>query len=196
MNSLIFTPEQSATADKPLPKMVVSPLTLATDVPEDCGVYVFYIPGMTSYDDLVKELENYGKEAGKNIFVGIWSLGATPYSQMLKDFNIRKSPAVVISAKPEWSTDGKTPTKTAFATISDPHLLNDAKKAGDIINETCNLFMEGKVKEALSSARKEGWKDSLVYYLRKLYSGLIDFLKQVPVKFDLKDGTITMGGSG
>jgi hypothetical protein len=181
------------------PLEVAAPLELASDVPDDCNVYVFYLPGMKTYDDLVEELKKYGKDAGKNIFVGIWSLGATSYSSLLTAFKIKDSPAVVVTGNPKLSTDGKTPAETVFATISNKNLLNDTEKAGDVINRTCNLFMEGKVKEALSSARKDGFKATLDYYLKKLYSGIVQFLKDVPITWNYANGTITFGstsGSG
>lgn len=186
-------------SSQPQTRIAAPHLQLASDVPDDCDVYVFYIPGMTSYDDLKKALTDYGKAAGKNIFVGLWELSAKPYKEILTYFKIKKSPAVIVSGPPKWSTDGQAPTQTAFARIDNPKVLNDLKTATDCISQTCNLFMQGKVKQALSSARKDQFKASLEYYLKKLGSGVIQVLQKFSISFDIAKGTITISpasGSG
>lgn len=171
-------------------KAVVPDLKLASEVPDDCKIYVFYVPGMVKYEDLKKALQEYGEAAGKNIFVGLWALDAEPYQSVLTYFGIKKSPALVIFGNPVFSTDGQKPTATAFARIDNPNLLNDVAKASDCINETCNLFMVGKVKDALSNARNDQYKSTLDHYFGKISDKISSFLKTHTITFDITKGQI------
>jgi hypothetical protein len=195
VSDLFFSVEQNQQPSLLTTLQAVSDLKLASDVPDDCDVYVFYVPGMTSYDNLKKALVDYGNASGKNVFVGLWTLDAQPYREILEFFKIGRSPAVIVSGPPKWSTDEQKPTQTAFAKIDDPNLLNNLGKATDCINKTCNLFMQGNVKVALSSARNDGYKASLSFYLEKLYGGIIQFLKQVPITWNYASGTVTLGST-
>jgi hypothetical protein len=176
----------------PATKALVSDLKLSSDVPSDCKVYVFYVPGMIVYEELKKALEAFGESAGKNIFVGLWCLGAEPYTDVLDYFKIRKSPAVVISAQPVFSTDEKIFPVTAFARIDNPKILNNIALASSSINETCNLFLRGEVKGALSNARNDQYKATLNYYLGKLNEKISNFLKDHSVTFDIAKGQIIL----
>jgi hypothetical protein len=178
----------------PKMKMAVEDLKLASDVPEDCDVYVFYVPGITRYDDLKKALIEYGETTGKNIFVGAWNPSAESYKNILTSFQIRASPAVVVFGNPKRSADAQLPGP-AFARIDNPKLLNDLTDASNCINQTCNLFMEGNVKAALSEAKKNQFKASLNYYLGKIGAGILKFLKETNVTFDLLKGTISFSSS-
>ena len=110
MADLVLTPE-------PTKSGVPHLSNLASDVPDNCEVYVFYVPGMTSYEDLKTFLLDYGKSAGTNIFVGLWDLSAVSLKEILSDFQIRGSPAVIVFANPKDSTDGQFPPRTAYARI-------------------------------------------------------------------------------
>ncbi len=171
---------------------VVPELKLASEVPNDCKTYVFYVPGMIDYQTLKDALQKYGGAAGKNIFVGLWRLDAEPYQEILRYFNIRKGPAVVISGKSIFSTDEQQPPQTAFARIDNPKLLNDLPKVSECITETCNLFIEGKIKEALSNARKDQFNASLGQYLRKINEKVSNFLKDRSITFDVSKGQIIL----
>jgi hypothetical protein len=174
-------------------RVTVSDLKLASDVPEDCHVYVFYVPGITKYDDLKNALIQYGDTAGKNIFVGVWNPSAESYPKILVSFDIGGSPAVVVFGNPKESAAAQLPT--AFARIDNPNLLNDLTKASNCINQTCNLFMQGNVKAALSSAKKNQFKASLNHYLGETGSAVLKFLQSVNVTFDLLKGTISFSSS-
>ncbi|MGA1974778.1 MAG: hypothetical protein ABSG92_04005 [Conexivisphaerales archaeon] len=185
MADLVFTPEPT--------RMGVPHLSnLATDVPDNCGIYVFYVPGIIGYEDLKKALLAWGESAGTNIFVGLWDLSAVSLKDVLGYFQIKGSPAVAVLANPKNSTDGQFPPRVAYARIDNPILLNDLARAEDCINRTCNLFLQGRVKDALSSARKDQYKASLNFYLGKIGADVLKFLKDVNVTFDILKGTITL----
>jgi len=176
-------------------KIVKPDLKLASDVPGDCGVYVFYVPGIVKYEDLKKTLEEWGGGTGKNFFVGNWSLDAPDLKKVLTNFKINKSPAIVISGPPTISTTAKDPKSTAYARIDNKHVLTDKEKAVDIIGATCNLFLENKVKEAVTAARNDGYKTTLNYYLGRISSKISDFLNTHKVTFDIAKGQIIVAPS-
>lgn len=166
--------------------------TLALDVPDNCDVYVFYIPGIIGYDDLKKVLIDWGEKTGKNIFVGLWDLDAESWREVLNSFRIRNSPAIVVFGNPKNSTDGKAPNRTAYARIDNSKLLSNLIETEKCINETCNLFTRGQIKQAVSNARFDQFNESLFYYLKKIASEATEFLQKLEVKFDLLKGTITL----
>lgn len=172
-----------------------SDLNAASDVPDDCNVYVFYVPGMISYDELKKALLQYGGAAGKNIFVGLWDPAASALKEVMADFRIGPSPAVVIYGNPEDSTDGLLPPRYAYARIDNANILNDLQKAEDCINQTCNLFLQGNVKAAVSSARRNQFKQSMNSYLGKIFGSVEKFLENYSITIDLFKGTIIFAPS-
>jgi hypothetical protein len=82
-------------------KVAVKDLKLASDVPNNCKVYVFYLPALLKdYADLKEELYKAGVTAGNNIFVGIWSMGAPDLTSVLSNFSVNRPPAIVIFCRP------------------------------------------------------------------------------------------------
>jgi len=178
------------------PRFAVPDLTVASDVPDDCHVYVFYIPGIVKHDDLKNALLEYGKAAGKNIFVGSWDPSAQSLKDVLAAFQVKGSPAVVVFGNPKEMADGQQPVQSPYARIDNSNLLNDLAKASTCINATCNLFIQGQVKQALTNARNDQFKSSLDFYLGKLGSGILKFLTEGNVKFGLPAGFSISFSSG
>jgi len=178
------------------PRVVVPDLMVASDVPDNCDVYVFYIPGIVKYDDLKNALLDYGKTTGTNIFVGSWDPSAQSLKDVLTAFQVKGSPAVVVFGNPKGIVDGQQPIQSPYARIDNPNLLKDLVKASTCINTTCNLFTQGQVKQALTNARNDQFKSSLNFYLGKLGSGILNFLKEGNVKFDLPGGFSISFSSG
>ncbi len=188
MPELLFKPQ-------PITKISVPDLKLSSEIPEDCDVYVFYVPGMIKYEDLKKALLDYGKDAGKTIFVGAWSLAAEEYKQVIKTFKIKGSPAVIISAKSLFSTNPEDKTDVAFARIDNSDLLNDLTKASTCITETINLYLQGKVREAIINAKLDGYKTTWDRYFKSIKASVSNFLKDHSITFDVLKGQIIVAPS-
>jgi hypothetical protein len=186
--------------DKP-ERSTVGQLKLLSQIPYDCKVYVFYIPGIKDQNqDLPKTLADWGDTAGKNVFVGLVTKDAPDYATIAIDFNISNTPAIVVSATPEFATDD-TPknVKTIYARIDNDKILSDTKESIKCIQKTYNLFIEKQVRQAISNARKDSWKKSIEYYLGRLkdLTGhvLSEFLKDEQISIDVFKGTFTISPS-
>ena len=188
MPELLFRPQTTT-------KLAVPDLTLAEQIPEDCDVYVFYVPGMLKYEDLKKALLEYGKDAGKTIFVGVWLLASKKYKEVIKTFKIKDSPAVIVSAKSMFSTNPKDKTDVAYARIDNHDILNDLNKASTCITETINLFLQGKVKDAVINAKLDGYKATWDHYFKDIKEAVSKFLKDHSITFDILKGQIIIAPS-
>jgi hypothetical protein len=177
-------------------KAVVSDLKLASDVPSNSEVYIFYIPGITTLPELSNTLISWGKTTGKNAFVGLLSSDAPDYKTIISYFNVKKSPALIISATPAFASDTEKAATTAYARIDNLRMLSNQAEITECIQEIYNLFIQSKVKEAISTAKKEGFKENLKFYLGKLKDdagkAVNEFFKTHDVNIDVFKGKIVI----
>lgn len=178
-------------------KETISNLRLASSVPKDCEVYIFYIPGIIVYPELQKILTRWGKTTGKNAFVGLLSSDAPDYKTIIKYFKITKSPAVVISAKPAFATDDELENPiTAFARIDNKRVISNKDEIVECIQEVYNLFMRKQVINAVLAVKREGFKQTLSYYLGNLKDqtnrSLSEFFNNHEIAFDVFRGKIVI----
>jgi len=180
-------------------KAVVSDLKLASEVPSDSEVYIFYIPGITTLPELSNTLISWGKTTGKNAFVGLLSGDAPDYKTIISYFNVKKSPAVIISGAPAFASDDEKAATTAYARIDNLRMLSNQAKITECIQELYNLFIQNKVKEAISTAKKEGFKQNFKYYLGKVKDeagkAVNEFFKTHDVNIDVFKGKIVISPS-
>jgi len=178
-------------------KLAAEQLKLATQIPSDCEVYVFYIPGIKDKNqDLQKTLTDWGAASGKNVFVGMLTQDAFIYKQIIKLFNISNAPAVVVSALPKFATDEEYKNaRTVYARIDNEKLIRDQDESIKCIQKIYNLFLQGQVKQAIADAKKAQWRESFNYYLGRLRDGaghaLSEFLKREKIVVDILKGQIT-----
>lgn len=179
-------------------KLAVEQLKLASQIPSDCQVYVFYIPGIKDKSqELPKTLTDWGAESGKNVFVGLLTKDAPDYRNIITLFKISNTPAVVVSALPRFATDEEYKNATTvYARIDNDRLIGDADASIKCIQKIYNLFMQGQVKQAIADAKKAQWKKSFNHYLGLLRDAaghaLSEFLKGEKIVFDLLKGQITI----
>lgn len=177
-------------------KAVVSDLKLASEVPSDSEVYIFYIPGITTLPELSNTLISWGKTTGKNAFVGLLSSDAPDYKTIVSYFNVKKSPAIIISAAPAFASDNEKAATTAYARIDNLRMLSNQAEITECIQEIYNLFIQNKMKEAISTAKKEGFKKNLKFYLGKLKDdagkAVNEFFKTHDVNIDVFKGKIVI----
>ena len=172
-------------------KAAVKDLKLASDVPNNCKIYVFYLPAlMKDYTDLKEELYKAGVTAENNIFVGIWSMGAPDLTNVLSNFSVNRPPAIVIFAAPEFSSPQDNPKITAYARIDNQTLLADKAKASECINEACSLFLQGKIKQGVSNVKNDQYTASIEHYLQKVSGAISKFLNEHTITFDVTKGQV------
>ncbi|MEM2972339.1 MAG: hypothetical protein QW270_07985 [Candidatus Bathyarchaeia archaeon] len=141
------------------------------EIDPDCKVYLFAFTEMNQLNPkLQKALTKWGKEAGKNLFVGFWARDDENFQKAVHAFKLKKVPAIVITAGSQLAFMNET-AETVYARIDDEKILQDdnflnlAKKT---LERLYLLFLDGKVQEAIKEAEKAHDKRKLLDFLRKV----------------------------
>jgi len=162
------------------------------EVDPDCKVYLFAFTGMNQLNPKLREaLAKWGKETGKNLFIGFWAKDDKDYQKALHLFHFQKSPAIVVTATSKLSFMDET-AETVYARLDDEKILQDDKFL-DLAVKTFDrlylLFLNGRVKEAIKEAEKADDKRRMLEFLR----GLKDFLGSVGKFLDTHKISIGFG---
>jgi len=125
---------------------------LFENLPAAYRVYAFYYPGSARTEETEKVLRELGESTGPNLFVNIGMINDRQWDRIASRFQIRRLPAVVVTADPSLaSCEGEN--STAYARLDDERLLPSGERTGRCVFELYNLFIQGKVAEAVSQAK-------------------------------------------
>lgn len=169
-----------------MPLQVNPNLKEIVEVPDDCLVYLYYIPGIQDNKALKDSLNDFGEQSGKNVYVGLWRKDATDLQETLSQFKVKSSPAVVIFGNPNSTEEYNS--GVVYAKINDQKLLNNLPMALDVINQTCNLFIQGDVNNAVKNAKSKVWRIKISDALKNLKTRIAKFLDNHSVTFDFTQG--------
>ncbi len=122
------------------------------DLPEDSKVFLLYYRGAMPDKPLEDKLTALGKSTGKNLYVNLGSANDDSYGMIVKRFGIRKFPVLIMTAVADLASvdDGSV---TTFARLDSDELLSSPEKTVECAEELFNLFIQGKVAEAISKAK-------------------------------------------
>jgi len=167
---------------------------LLDDIPVDCKVYVFYYPGEMRDTALEKRLRGLGKITGKNLFVNIGGLNDPKLGEIQKRFAIRKYPVIVLTAI---DTLASLPSEylTAYVRLDSKHLLDSPDRAMECLQELFNLFIQGKVSEAIARAKWRQRADLLAqtgnFFISAL-KGIGDFILDTDISVSFVEGKLEL----
>jgi hypothetical protein len=156
-------------------------------------VYLFYYPGTMPDPVLEGLLRNLGKDAGRNLFVNIGRINDPKYKQIVKIFEIRTRPVVIMTANETLSSiaDDNSKSITAYARIDSKKLFASPEKTAEVVDELHNLFISGRVAEALSAA-KGAQRESALLHLKnevlRSIRGVVGSLDEIEIGFSYLDG--------
>jgi len=102
----------------------------------------------------------------------------------------------VIFAAPWTSSPENNPKITALRRIDNQTLLADKEKQSDCINETCSLFLQGKIKQGVSTQKNDQYKASLRTLPPKSKQRLSKFLNEHSITFDVTKGQVIIAPTG
>jgi hypothetical protein len=130
------------------------------DLPFDSKVFLLYYPGGMPNEDLEDGLRKLGKRTGKNLFVNIGRLDDPNYEKIVNKFNITTFPVMIITAIDALAS---SPAKlsTAYVKIDNEKLLNSQNFAIDTVYTLFNLFIAGKISEAMCEYEKVKREESI-----------------------------------
>jgi hypothetical protein len=125
---------------------------LLADLSNDYKVYAFYYPGQPVDSDFEDKLRELGKQTGKNLLINIGRYSDPQFDRIVKMFGIKKYPVLVMTALKELAAS-EDDNLTAYARLDSEQLFNSPDRALSCIEGLFNLFLQGKVAEAVSHAK-------------------------------------------
>ena len=150
------------------------------NLPSDYKVFIFYYPAPMPNEDLESALRNLGNIAGKNLFVNIGWLNDDKYDTITKLFDIKNFPVIIVTAIDKLASP-PTEFSTAFVKIENKRLLNSTNLAIECVQTVFNLFIQGKISEAMSRVKRYE-RGALTSHLLK---GMRKFLDERDIIFGI-----------
>jgi hypothetical protein len=180
-------PDDSTSRDRGFGESILS------NLPIDYKVYAFYYPSAAGVDDtLENNLRDLGRRTGKNLFINFGALNDPQYNKIVELFDITSFPVIVITAIGSLaSPHGEY--LSAYVRLDSKDLLGSPNIAIQCVEQVFNLFLQGKVAEAVALGKSSARKALLSY----LENWMVDALKSVggflaglKIKISIFDGTL------
>jgi hypothetical protein len=167
-------------------------------LPVDYKVYAFYYAGTLSNELLENKLRKLGDITGKNLFVNFGKLSDPRHDEIVERFGVKKYPVIVVTAiDPLASPAGEY--LTAYARLDGKHLLDSPERTIECVQALFNLFLQGKVSQAISQAK---WKQrkALVADLGQFFAGALkgirDYIVETDITVSVVEGKFELKHSG
>lgn len=168
------------------------------DLPTDCKVYAFYFSGAMPNPALESKLRDLGQKTGKNLYVNIAGLNDPQLGHVQAKFSIKKYPAIAITALAGLASPAMEHV-TTFARLDGEKLFDSPDKTVECVQEVFNLFIQGKVAEAISQA-KWAQRKELVAALTRYFTGALkslgNYIATHDISFALAEGKLDLKKSG
>lgn len=169
------------------------------NLPTDYKVYLFYYPSPVRNNDLENKLRSFGNNTDRNLFINIGSLRDPKYNKIARDFEIRDLPVIIITAISKLASVGtEAYCPTVYVRIDSKYLLKDTNKAIELVSKVFNLFISGRVLEALQQARLEQQKAFLSYIKDIIIKGLKEIaghINEKDISISLLEGKLEVKGT-
>lgn len=167
-------------------------------LPADYKVYAFYYAGTMSNKPLEDKLRELGDITGKNLFVNIGRLSDPRHDEIVERFAVKKYPVIIVTAIDALASPAGE-YLSAYARLDSKHLLDSPDRTIECIQELFNLFMQGKVSEAMSHAKWEQRANlvaRLGYFFAGALKGLRDFIAERDISVSVLEGKFELKRSG
>jgi hypothetical protein len=165
------------------------------NLPSDCQVYVLYYPGISLNRDLANKLKSLGNIAGRNLFVNIAKLDDPKFQIVVSKFRIKTFPTMIITAIDKLASPPEE-FSTAYVKIEDKKLLSSTDLAFECIQKIFNLFIDGKISEAVRENNREVRNVRIKAFLNNALGGVQGFLKDWEINFDFLSGRLGLKYKG
>jgi hypothetical protein len=148
-------PESSGAAAGDVPKVGAAKgvgKCFFTDLPDDYKVFLLYYRAAMGNKALEDKLVELGKNTGKNLFVNLGSAKDPSYGMISKRFGLNQFPVIIMTAVPDLASPANE-YLTAYAKLDSKQLLSSPEKTVECAEKLFNLFIQGEVAKAISSAK-------------------------------------------
>ena len=169
-----------------------------SELSSEYKVYLFYYAGAMSDDAMENKLRDLGNSTGKNLLVNIGHLNDPQFDKIANLFAIKKFPVIVITALSGLAAPADD-YLSAYARLDSEHLLDSPEKTVKCIQELFNLFIQGKVAEALSRAKGRQRAETLKHlagFIVDALKSVKDFIAQRDIVVSLAEGKFELKRSG
>ncbi len=160
------------------------------NLPSDYEIYVLYYPSAIPNEDLENKLRDLGNITGKNLFVNIGKLNDPNYKKIVSKFKIKELPVIIITAIDKLASP-PTEFVTTFIRIEDEKLLSSPDKVVQCLERLFNLFIEGKISEAIQQFEKDK-RYEFISRLRNVLAdalkGLWKFMEDIEISISITEG--------
>ena len=171
---------------------------LLQDISEKYKVFLLYYPAVARNFELEDKLKELGESSGKNLLVNIGSIGDDDYNVANALFDIEKTPVIVMSAVSEFAHSSEENT-TAYIKFDDERLLNNTDLTIKAVDNMFNLFLSGKIREAILETKSHEKKAKINFITNRIIEGLkgvYDVIKGFEITISLLDGQFEISHSG
>jgi hypothetical protein len=182
----------------PIAAKAVGENVFFSDLPGDCKVFLFYYPGAMPDPNLEPKLRALGERTGTNLFVNIGWLNDPQYDKIVKYFGITKNPVIIMTAIPELASP-LGDYATLYARLDSSKLLGFADHTIQCVQELFNLFIQGKVAEAINQAKSAQAKEFLLSVTRSVVGALksvVGFIADHDISFSFLGAKLEVKKSG
>jgi hypothetical protein len=168
------------------------------NLPTEYKVYAFYYSGSTLNEKLEDRLRELGETTGGNLLVNIGRLNDPHYSKIVEQFDIKQYPVIVVTGMDVLAS---TPDeyRTAFARLDSKYLLSSPDRTVQCVERLYNLFLQGKVSDAISQAKSSERRaivSSLTSCLVDGLKGLAGFVAERDISVSLAEGKFELKKTG
>jgi hypothetical protein len=189
--------------EKPTPAVAGKPRDVGENVflnniPSNYKVYLFYYPGSMGNDALEGGLRKLGEKTGHNLFVNIGQLDDPDYDTVTTRFEMKTLPAIVITAVSDLASLNNE-YLSAYARLDSKQLLKSPEKTLQCVLEIFNLFLQGKVSEALAHAQSRQRAELLKRLgglITDVLKPLLKFIDERDISFSLFEGKFELKKAG
>lgn len=165
------------------------------DLPFDFKVYILCYGGTGLNEELADKLRNLGNISGNNLFVNIAKLDDPNYNKIANTFEIKTFPTIIIIAINKLASSPKEHL-TAYVKIDDKKLLNSPDLAIECIDRVFNLFIQGRISEAVKGQSRCLISFRIKSVINEAFTGMTGYLKEWEISFSFITGTLEIKPAG
>lgn len=160
---------------------------LFNDLPSNYAVYLFCYPGTDMNESLRKKLTDLGNIGGEVLFVNFATKLDRNYITMRNLFDISTWPTIIMTGIEKLASPPMD-SCTAYVKIDDKHLLDSPELAVECVEKVFNIFLDGKISEAIKVQNRAARNARLNDVLNKAWTGV----KQWEISFSFVEGRLSV----
>lgn len=168
------------------------------DLATDYKVYAFYYPEAMPDEPLEDMLRKLGDITGKNLFVNLGQLSDPKHDEIVERFAIRQYPVIIVTAIDALAAPAGEPM-SAYVRLDSKHLLASPERTAECVQGVFNLFIQGKVSEAIAQAQWDQ-RVAVIARLGRVFAGALtglrDFIAARDISVSVLDGKFELKRSG